>query len=1043
MIKFLVSRPTSVLMFYLALFILGIITYINIPVSLLPDIAIPEITVQVSNPNASAREMENTIVRSLRQQLMQVGKLRDIRSETRDGNAVIYLSMEYGADTDLSFIEVNEKVDAAMRYLPREVDRPRVVKASATDIPVFNLYLTLQADSSFEQTDISRFMELSEFAESVIRRRFEQLPQVAMIDISGLVKKQVVITPEQNLLDAGGITLTDIESALNSNNVEPGSMTVRDGYYEYVVRFSSILRTEEDIRNIYIRKNDRIYQLKDLATVESMPEKETGMAIYNGKRAIVLSVIKQSEEDISSMREAMNDEVERFKKDFPDIEFHVTQNQTELLDYTISNLQQNLLLAFLFVLLISVFFLKDGPLSIIIGTGLFVALIVSLLLFYLFQISLNVVSLTGLILASGNMIDNSIVAADNITQYRRRGLSIPDACVTGTNEIAIPMLSSMLTNVAVFFPLIFMSGIAGALFFDQAFSVTAGLIVSYLVGITFLPVLYKIIYSRKWVKGKWLKVNGVSQSTELATENTVHRSPFTVHPTSEASFIFRLYDKGMNWVFNHKLTTSLLCVLMIPLGIWFFLMIPKEKMPDIKQTELLIEIDWNENIHIRENHDRCVQFSQMLSYMSEENAALVGEQQFALNRDREQTSSESQFYVRVKTSPEIATLKDKVLAYFSEHYPKTLVTFSPAGNIFEKIFSTGDADLIVEYYAVQRDKEIDASTIRAIERNIETISGEPPAGNAFQNQLNLYINREKLLLYNVPYNSVYQTLRTSFKENRFATLRSQQHYLPVILGGDEKSVRDILEETLIETSANTDGSRNKMALSAFVSVVPSEDLKTISAGKSGEYIPFYYYETKQPEKIIEQIKADKTKDNDWKVSFSGAFFSNQKMINEMMVILFVSVLLMFFILSAQFENFVQPLIILFEIPIDISFALGLLWITGHSLNLMSAIGLVVTTGIIINDSILKIDAMNQPRKSGMPLKAAIHEAGHRRLKAIVMTSMTSIVCMLPLLFTNDLGSQLEKPLAIAIIGGMLIGTVVSLFVVPVLYWGIYRRKDNQ
>ena len=164
MIKFLIQRPTSVILVFIALFILGVITYMNLPVSLLPDIAIPEISVQVSGQNASARELENTVVRPLRQQLMQVGKLRDIRSETRDGNAVVYLSFEYGADTDLSFIEVNEKIDAAMSYLPREIERPRVIKASATDIPVFNLDLTLRGDSAYKQTDIVKFIELSEFA---------------------------------------------------------------------------------------------------------------------------------------------------------------------------------------------------------------------------------------------------------------------------------------------------------------------------------------------------------------------------------------------------------------------------------------------------------------------------------------------------------------------------------------------------------------------------------------------------------------------------------------------------------------------------------------------------------------------------------------------------------------------------------------------------------------------------------------------------------------------------------------------------------------
>ncbi|GHT65312.1 cation transporter [Bacteroidia bacterium] len=1029
MIKYLIHRPTSVMLVFTALFILGIITYMNLPVSLLPDIAIPEITVQVSGQNASARELENTVVRPLRQQLMQVGKLRDIRSETRDGNAVVYLSFEYGADTDLSFIEVNEKIDAAMNYLPREIERPRVIKASATDIPVFNLDLTLRSDSAFEQTDIPKFIELSEFAETVIRRRFEQLSQVAMIDISGLMKKQVIISPDQKLLEVANISLSDIESALNSNNVEPGSMTVRDGYYEYIIRFSSILRTVEDVQNIHIRKNDRIYQLKDLATVTLVPEKEKGMAIYNGKRAIVLSVIKQSDENMSAMQKAMDEEVARFQKDFPDIEFNVTQNQTELLDYTISNLQQNLLLAFIFVFLVSVIFLKDGRLSVIIGLGLFISLIISLLFFYLFHVSLNVVSLTGLILASGNMIDNSIVATDNISQHRRRGLSIPNACVKGTNEISIPMLSSALTNISVFVPLIFMSGIAGALFFDQAFSVTVGLFVSYLTGITLIPVLYKLIYSVKPLRWRNRRRDAINRVSTSASEKT--------------GIALRIYDAGIHWIFSHKTLTGVLCIAMLPLCVVFFLIIPKEKMPDIKQNELLVTIDWNENIHLQENYERCLKLANVLSDLSEENATLTGQQQFALNREKEQTSSEAQFYVRTQTAAGISTLKSKLTVYFSQNYPGALFSFSPTGTIFEKIFSTGEADLVIEYYTTNKTKEIVISTIRSQEKHVETITGETPVGNSFQHQLNLQIDREKLLLYNVPYDLVYRTLRTAFKENRFATLRSQQQYLPVILGDDEKTIRDILDETLIETSSNADGSRNKLALSTFVTATPSEDLKVIVAGKAGEYLPLYYYDTNQPEKIIATVEKDALQDKNWEVDFSGTFFSNKKMINEIIVILFVSILLMFFILSAQFENFKQPLIVLFEIPIDIAFALGLLLITGHSLNLMSAIGLVVTSGIIINDSILKVDVMNQLRKEGFALMDAIHEAGRRRLKAILMTSLTSIVCMIPLLFTNDLGSQLEKPLAIATIGGMLMGTPVSLFVVPLIYWWIYRREEGR
>ncbi|MDR0422788.1 MAG: efflux RND transporter permease subunit [Proteiniphilum sp.] len=1025
MIKYLIHRPISVVVTYAALFILGIIVYMNIPVSLLPDIAIPEITVQVSGQNTSARELENTVVGNIRRQLMQVSRLRDIRSETRDGNAVIRMSFEYGTNTDLAFIEVNEKIDAAMNYLPREIARPRVIKASATDIPVFSLALTLGVDSYFGQTDTAKFIELGEFAESVIRRRFEQLPQVAMTDVSGVMNRQILISPDRRTIDIAGITLPDIERALNNNNVDPGSMVVRDGYYEYVIRFSSILRTLEDIENIYLRKNERIYQLKDLARVEFAPEKEQGMAIYNGKRAIILSVIKQSEENMNNMQRAMNEVVEQFRKDFPEVEFNMTQNQTELLDYSISNLQQNLLLAFIFVFLISVLFLRDGLSSVIIGLSLFISLIISILFFYLFHVSLNVVSLTGLILASGNMIDNSIVVTDNIGQYRRRGMSLNSACVTGTGEVSIPMLSSALTNISVFLPLIFMSGIAGAIFFDQAFSVTVGLLVSYLTGMTLLPILYKLIYTPK------LPAFLTGRATAEAREEE-----------EKDSLAQRVYHRGIDWVFSHKLLTLMAMLLLSPLCVALFLLIRKEKMPDINQNEAIMHLDWNENIHIRENYERSIQFFQAIDSRTEENSGLVGLQQFLLNRDRELSSTEVEIYLKTKTAKEIIQLKTDIREYFLERYPTVSITFSPAGNIFEKIFTTGEADLVVEYYAVDKTRTVDAETVLSIEEKLKLLTGETPAGNSFRNQINLRIDREKLLLYNVDYDLIYRTLRTAFKENQFATLRSQQQYLPILLGDEEKTITDVIENTLIEISSNSDGTKNRVALSTFVTATPTEDLKTIVAGKAGEYIPFPFYEAENEERIMERVKSETVKDRDWETDFSGGFFSNRKMINEMIVILLVSIMLMYFILAAQFENFKQPLVVLLEIPIDISAALALLIVTGHTLNLMSAIGIVVTCGIIINDSILKIDVMNQLRKKGMPLMEAIHEAGRRRLKAILMTSMTSIVCMIPLLFTNDLGSNLEKPLAIATIGGMLMGTPVSLFVVPLVYWWIYRKRER-
>ena len=425
MIKFLIQRPIAVLMAFTACFIIGLVTYSTLPISLLPNIAIPEITVQVASANTSARELENTIVKPLRGQLIQVSTLKDIHSESRDGAGIIRLSFEYGTNTDLAFIEVNEKIDAAMNYLPKEAERPKVIKASATDIPVFYLNLTLKNDSAYGATEQHSFLELCEFAESVIKRRIEQLEEVAMVDVTGILERQVQIVPDKDKLAMMGLSIGDIESALSSNNVEPGSMTVRDGYYEYNIKFSTLLRTAEDVENIYLRKGDRIVQLKDFCKVSVVPVKEKGVSLSNGKRAVSLAVIKQADENMDKMKQALVGTMTYFQLVYPEIDFSISRNQTELLDYTISNLQQNLSLGFLFICLVAVLFLGDVKSPLVIGLSMVVSIVISFVFFYLCNMSLNIISLAGLILALGMMIDSSII----VTEKYRNTVNGDTPCV--------------------------------------------------------------------------------------------------------------------------------------------------------------------------------------------------------------------------------------------------------------------------------------------------------------------------------------------------------------------------------------------------------------------------------------------------------------------------------------------------------------------------------------------------------------------------------------------------------------------------------------
>jgi multidrug efflux pump subunit AcrB len=1027
MIKFLLDRPIAVLMAFTACFIIGLTTYFTLPVSLLPDIAIPEITVQAVGANTSARELENTVMKPIRQQLMQVSRLRDIQSETRDGAGIIRLSFDFGTNTDLAFIEVNEKIDAAMNYLPRETERPRVIKASATDIPVFCLNLTLAYSSPGGLTSPAGvvgpggevdFLALSEFAEMVIKRRIEQLPEVAMVDITGTATQQVQILPDMKWMETAGLTLNDLEEAITANNIEPGSMTVRDGYYEYNIRFSTLLRTVEDVENIYIRKGDRLFQLKDMARVSLAPVKETGVSLANGKRAVTLAIIKQADENMDAMKESLQEVIDYFSAVYPEIEFGITRNQTQLLDFTISNLKQNLSLGFIFICIIAVLFLGDAKSPAIIGLSMVVSLVVCFLFFYLFHVSLNIISLAGLILALGMMIDSSIVVTENISQYRAMGYPLDESCARGTNEVLAPMLSSTFTTIVVFVPLVFLSGIAGAIFRDQAFAVTVGLIVSYFTGIMLLPVLYKL------VKG----------SGKAAVEKPA------------GGMWERFYDAGIRFTFRHKLSSLLALAVSVPLCVLFFYWIPKSRMPDVEQNELIAIIEWNENIHIDENRSRVdALFKDIAGGTDIEYTAYAGSRQFLLNRERDRSLSEAELYFKTPEASDILPLEEEIRTWLVTHYPGAVFSFAPPETVFEKLFVTGEADIVAGVYPHNRTETPTPDRIHQLEAVLKESTDLVPVGVAFDNQYNITIDLRKLLLYNVDYSEVYRMLRTTFRDNEAGTLRSYQQYLPIVISGDVQSISEVMRNTVVQS----------VPLSSLVSITPGEDLKTITAGKNGEYIPFRFYGVKDAGKLMSDVRSgirsvsssnsregelDAEIKSEWDVEFSGSFFSNRKMLNELVVILLISILLMYFILAAQFESFMQPLIVLLEIPIDVAAALLLLALCGHTLNLMSAIGIVVTCSIIINDSILKLDAINVLRKAGTPLMEAIHEAGRRRLRPIVMTSLTSILAMVPLLFSFDMGSELQKPLSIAMIAAMSVGTLVSLFIIPLVYWYIYKKE---
>ena len=1018
MLRRLLDRPIAVTMVTIVLLILGFVSIRLLPISLVPDVDAPYITVQTPAPGLSARQINEMVLTPLTQQLIQVSHLTDIRSEARDGNGTIQLTFQEGEDVDYIFIEVNERIDRTVSSLPRDIERPKVIKASATDIPAFYINLRMKQESEIKKHDelhpvSNEFSELSRFATQVITKRLEQLSEVAMVDVSGIVSPELLVIPDESKLRQAGLTIADVESALRRIDVSLGNLTIRDGEYQYNVKFQSGLGDKRDIEELFLKVQGRLFRLGELAQVVEHPRKRQGLVRSNGKDAITLAVVKQADARMSDLKTAINNQMRHFAYDYPAIDFTITRDQTELLDYSITNLVENIIIGALLACIIILFFMRDlrSPLLVIITIP--ITLIVSLLVFYILGISINIISLSGLILGTGMMVDNSIIVIDNITARWLEGKTLTESILSGTNEVVIPMLSSILTTCAVFVPLIFINGMAGALFYDQAMAVAITLFISYAAAVILLPVYYRWIYRNQ----------------------PIFKPTVWIDRIFSFEGVIRHYDNILKWFFRHRMIMWGIYVVSIIGVVTLLIVVNKQKLPDMTYHDMIVRIDWNDRISVDDNATRCDNLISSLGPKIVQSTVMAGVQQFILSHTKDQGVAEATIYLKFSSPSDVESTKQQITQYLATLAPRSSFEFCASGNVFDMIFAEKNASLTARLRSITGR----AADVEHLQKLVSDIRSKLPnisiSDVALQEDILYVAQPEQMALYGASYSALHSTLKNALNENTLFTINSGDESLPVVVGNNLRNLDDLFSRTFVIA----DGA--EIPVGVFMKQTRKKDLKSIVAGPEGDYYPLDMNPAADDvPRIIDTIRESVAQDGHFEVSFSGSYFTNRDMVWQLVEVLIVALLLLFFILAAQFESLLQPLIILSEIIIDLCCVILVLWIFGQTLNLMSMIGLIVVCGIVINDSILKIDTINSLRRKGIRLKRAIMVAGQRRLKAIVMTSLTTILAVAPFLSRGDMGSDLQYPMSLAIISGMVIGTAISVFFVPVMYYEIYKQR---
>ena len=992
-------------MTYLSLSILGILSFTQISISLLPDIDIPEVSIHIQYPNKSAREIEQVVVSPINSKLAQLANVDRVVAKIEDGFATINYRFFHGVDLDYALIEINEKLDALLSELPPDIPRPIIVRDIPENFPVFFLNVSFKQDKELintPQVSWERQIELSDFAEKILKRRIEQLPEISSVDLSGIIQPVIDITLNTRIMKVLGISELEVQRVIQSYNNDGQSLTVKEGPYRYQLKYTNPIRLVEDLRSIQFKHAEKIIALEEVADISVVPGNAYGLYFTGNQIGVTLALIKHPKSRMDDLENNLQEVLEDIVLLYPEIQLDISHNQAVYLKQSVNNLTSSLVIGIFLAMVVLYLFIADIGGSLLIGITIPIALVISMFFFNFLGISINIISLSGLILSTGMMIDNSIIVIENVKHYLEQGLSRLDATAKGTTEVVTPLLSSTFSTISVFLPTIFLSEIAGAIFWDQALVISFSLLISYCISISFLPTYYKLFAFRSRI-----------------TPNFIDH------------FIKRTHHYTLHWAIKYPRIILIIAALIVLGGAGIFPRLTKELFPPENHTDFIITLDWNEDITLEENYHRVKSIVQELLPNVEQCNGFIGRDQFQFERFPKLEVSQARIYIQPKPG---RVIKQEVLKVgILKAYPLANLQFSDPLNVFRRIFDTSAPSLVAEVYFDEKVeggslyflKQLDNFTLPNLYHNIAT-----------KRAIYIKVNHQNLLRYGVDYNDLILKLQTLLGNFMVGELTSFQNLTPILLKGRPTTLNELIRSATIYNNLQLE-----IPIGQLIDLEIRNEVKPIYLSKVGEYFPIsFFIENGEKESTIEQLHSIFSQDN-VEIMFSGKVVKYEEYFSELILALAVSTILLYFILAIQFESLLQPLLVLIELPISISGSILLLYISNSSLNIMSLIGIIVVCGIVVNDSILKIDTINRLRREQYPLWESIRLGSLKRLRPILITSITTIAALIPISFASGLGANLQIPLSISIIGGLAVGTLVSIYLIPVLYKIINNEKQ--
>jgi HAE1 family hydrophobic/amphiphilic exporter-1 len=1018
-----VKRPVTTILIFMALIVMGIYSLTQLPVDLYPEMELPFIGVVTTYTGASASDIETNITRPIEDMLNSVSNLKEMTSRSSDGMSLIFLNFEYGTDLDEASNDIRSNLSFIENYLPEDAEKPTIMKFNSSMMPI--IFYTITAKESYRG--------LEKILDEKIVNPLNRIEGVGSVNLAGVPGRKVYIDVDPRKMEAYNLTIEQIGNILRAENMNMPAGYIEMGQNDYPLRIQGEFPESDVIKNIVVSSyNGNNVYLKDVAEVRDTIRETKLDTRINGLPGMMLYVQKQSGGNTVKVTKDIEKTLKELEKELPaDVKIEKLFDSATFIRDSVSNLTETLMYAAIFVILVVLFFLGRWRATLIIIITIPISLVVAFIYLFVTGESINIISLTSLSIAIGMVVDDAIVVLENITKHVERGSRPREAAIYATNEVWLAVIVTTLTVVSVFFPLTFVKGLTGVLFKQLGMLVTITIVTSVFAAITLTPTMSALLL-------KWYPIR--------------KEAPWYTYDGSIRKGLDRFdkfYEKTLRWSLHHKKVVIVVAILIFAGSMSLLKVIDTEFFPEADQSRITANVELqtgtrvDETIKTTDKIDKIIKEKYPEVRLVSSTTGVDDEAGFRSMFGSSGTHiiSYSMRLVpieeRTKDANTLAEELREDLAKIPEIVDYTVSTSESMGS-----FASNTVDVEIYGYNISETNIVAAALASKI-KNIRGAKDVTISRDKSKPELQIKLDQNKMIT-----NGLNTAMVSTAIKNRVAGLIATR----LRQSGDEYDVVVRFKESARSTITDIENIGITNPMGQIIRLGEIADIKEYWAPPTIErkrrerivtvsFTPYKRSLTQLQREVQNAI--DETEvPSDVMVQISGAIQDQMESFMDIAFLMVVSLILVYLVMASQFESLKMPLIIMFSIPFAFSGVAIALFVTHTTLSVISGIGAVMLIGIVVKNAVVLVDFINLMRERGNELYEAISISGRSRLRPVIMTSATTILGMLPLAISTGSGSELWSPMGIAVIGGLIFSTMVTLVLVPIVY-ALFARHGER